>query len=311
MEQNELPQIIFENFKITIALGKWLGIIPTLDHFHISKKILQIKNIQKIFGQILKQAGIDSNETCILTNFRKNDFSVTCELKNKNQKINIKLGLYYFRGIPYSTLSIKSPTETKNFNYLEATTEKPMELSLYARQIKNPETGNICEQRLYSSHIEFQIKSKDNRFSFIVNRVGNCDPEIFRLENEDELIKYFLNLTFPANISEIYQKIKEISGLSTDQYPSFNLSIEKANQRISSISINTMIDRFTMQKGNQTITVFHDNWSYHSNNISVSKKDKNIHCEIDATIDQPLSSDPHQHEIAQVVEQAKQFVKTL
>lgn len=309
MKQDELPKIRFENFKLKIALVKWLGIIPTYNKFQISRKILEFKNIETQFAQILKQAGIDCNETCLLKDYRKNDHSAICELQNSGKKIKIKFASYHSHGFPYYTFSVKANEETKCFNYDNG----QRTLSLYSRIIINKENGNTCKQFLYASHIEFQIKNKDHQFRLRVNnsKETNTDDDRFKLENEEQLIEYLLGLTFPVNISELYRKIKEISGISTDKYPCFKLTTEQSNQTTSTIYVNAIIDEFIMKKGNITIKVAQNNWSYHSDEVSACKTDENIRYSIETTLNKPLSTEQQLQTIDEVVKQVKQFVKTL
>lgn len=86
----------------------------------------------------------------------------------------------------------------------------------------------------------------------------------FRMKNEEQLQQYLLGLSFPLKIDEVYKKIVEISIDSINEYPNFNLKVErkldeKKQKTTGRISLNYgQLKIFTMTIEGKTISIDSD-----------------------------------------------------
>lgn len=248
-EALDVPKVVFEDLELQVMVGQWLEILPSQKGYGTSvatfyaplspeeliKKVniptKQLDEIVTKFGLLLKLAGIENKETCTLGQFNKDNFSFNCHLDNSG--IDACITLRWGDMIDFNPeFTIDYLNESKTYDYLSETKEKPTRFLLQNYTIKNPENGSSCYRYLSPFDATFIIKNGEYSFSVEIGRpksivVPPFSNYVFRLENEDQLHEYLLGLTFPLKIDEVYKKICEISTNSVEEYPSFKIEVKR------------------------------------------------------------------------------------
>lgn len=341
---SDVPEVVFDTLELQVTIGQWLGILSSrqgisgagltisthLDAEDLMRRLAipssDLELISKKFGLLLKAAGVDSSEVCALSNFDKKHFSCNCKFSNTDEDalLSITWGDWMDSG---PELTIKSGNETRTYDYYDAYNERPAGLHLQHLSIKNPENGNSCFRFMspYSSY--FSLENGDYTFKIEIDRPKTtaADPlsgKDFKLNNEDELQQYLLGLTFPLDISEVYKMICKISVDSIYAFPSFNITVEKAEDKktkkvTDKISLkNGQLEKFVLTKNGKTIAIDGDgNWSYGSESLNVSQNDGAVNYSLKSIKQSELSSlsSPLDqfNEVKQEVEGIKVYAKTM
>ena len=341
----DVPKVEFANLELQGTIGQWLGVLSSRQsvgnsffsvstHLSVEELIKKVnisekqwKEVETKFAILLKLAGIPSTETCILGNLNKDDGTFECVFKNSEEDANIAIRwgdmLDY-----WPELTISYQNESKTYDYFEETKDNPMQLRLNHYKIKNPTNGNSCYRYLSEYTSYFTLKSGEYSLKIEIKRPESVNTyEVsnytFRLENEEELQKYLLNLTFPLDINEVYKKIREISVSAVEEYPSFKLKVTKEldekNIKITDMMIlkDGQLENFIMTKEGKTIEIDSvGNWTYNSQELNVSQNDKgNVSYMVNLVSKEELGSliEPLEqyNEVSQEVEQVRKLTQTM
>lgn len=345
IELSDVPNVVFEDFELQVTIGQWLGILSSQQSFgtsgitiytHLSagelmKKVniptQKIEEIVTKFGLLLKLAGIDNAETCILSQFDKDNFSFNCHFNNSGNdaKISLRWGSMMDYGPQFI---IDYPNENKTYDYHEEYNGEPIRLELQSYTIKNSENGSSCYRYLSPYKVYFNLKNGEYCFLIEIDRPKSIKVDVFsnyvfRLKNEEQLQQYLLGLTFPLKIDEVYNKICEISTNCVEEYPNFEIRVErkidkKNNKKTDLISLkHGQFNQFIITKNGITISIDNNgNWSYDSQKFIISQNNNgNINYSLNS-----MSSDElfnvatpfeHYNEVSQEVEKVRKLTKDI
>ena len=327
----DVPKVIFKDSELQFTIGQWLGILSSQknwvnSHFAIYKylKAKKFREIEKKFGLLLKMTGIENTETCILSQFNKNNFSFNCHFNNSDNDANISLrwgDMIDFN----SELIINYQNECKTYDYWTEYGENTTRLKLQDYTIKNPENENSCYRYLSTYKIYFTLTNGKYSFLIEIERPESIKADIFgdydyvfRLENEDQLQQYLLGLTFPLEIDEVYKKICEISTNSVDKYPNFKIEIKRKIDKKKDKTTDMIylehgqLKKFIITKNGKTIEFDESvNLSYNSHNLYVNQDHKDAtNNSLNSISGDELTSFELRQEIEQVKKLAKNMFKT-
>lgn len=296
----DLPKVIFEDMKLKVAIGQWLGILSSQKAYgilegtiytHLSAEELmewtsisaeQLSLIEENFAQLLKLAGVPKEETCTLSKYDKDKFSFACHFSNSSDdaKIDLRYGDMMDSG-PEFIIDYNNAKRTYDYWKDHKSGEVNMKVQHYT--VVNPVNGNSCF-RFYSPYsVTFNLRNGDYCFAISVDRPENVNvPSLrdytFELKNEDKIQEYLLGLEFPFDINEVYKKICEMSAGFNDQYSDYSFKVEKQlDKRKSKITdlvsvSNGRLNKFVVTKGERTISVDGEgNWSYDTPKLAVSQ----------------------------------------
>lgn len=341
----DVPTVVFQDIELQTTIGQWLGLLSSSKGYGNSSfsvythldadELLRSRSIPKRiydeinekFGTLLKFAGIDKDETCIISDFDKQDFSFNCHLNNSDEdcKISLRWGDFFESGPEFT---MNRGNESRTYDYVAESEDTPIGLSLQHWTIKNPENGNSCF-RYYSPYsIGFSLSNDNYTLSIDISRPDNNKPvdynDNFKLKNEEELTQYLLGLSFSLKIDEVYKKICEISVVdSVKDFPNFKVAVEKKEKEKRSeitdrISLNHgQLRDFIITKDGRKIIIDSDgNWSFESPRLNVSQNaDGLIHFSLNAIQSSELNStiSPMEqfNKTKKEVDGVKVFVKTI
>ncbi len=300
------PKIIFEQWQLQIAIGQWL-------HMDSSQSL---EEIVKTFSYVLKQAGIELTETCILKEFDKENFSFDCYLKNANVNTNIELK--WENNDTPKELIIHYPQKTTVYQYYQKEKNPILKLNRYT--IKNSQNGNACTRILSPHNIGLILQNKEYTLSIKIENPEKLKLSTLILKNEAELQKHLLELSFPIEISEIYKKICKTSIDAIEEYPKFELQIHTntSKETIDILSLaHGKLEKFMITKKGKTITVDETGEIAHKTPTCTIREKENgeIHYSINIkpgnTLPDKISPLKQYNEIQDELEKAKQLVKTI
>ncbi len=325
-EIKDVPKVIFKNEQLQFLVGQWLGISS-------SQEKVNITEIVKKFGFLLKLVGIDSNEICVLDQLDEHNFSFYCRFihHNNTAKISLEWGNFLDFGPEFT---IDYLNESKTYEYFAQYEEKPIIFYLQHYTIKNSENKNSCYRYLSPYSVYFELTNGEYIFCIDIKRQKNdksdklSDNDTFKLDHENELQRYLLGLTFPLDINKVYKKICEISTSKVEEYPSFEIKVQKKpdlNNDIEDDMKTTdklslsygQLKELVVTKGNKKIAIDRDgNWSYNSPKLFISQDNKgSINYTLNSINNEKLLSEfnPYKHycEVIQEVEQVSKLAKTM
>ncbi len=147
------PTVICDNLRLIVGLGQWLEVLPAkrkqrkygmLTNTDLSvQEILRMKHISngkkeminRKFSEILSLAGIDNNETCLLSRYDEYNKSFDCYFVCANIDARIILeNRNYKDEISYLTIDTKK--EERKFSFLPEDEEGNVKLNLISHVIK-------------------------------------------------------------------------------------------------------------------------------------------------------------------------------
>ena len=201
-----------------------------------------------------------------------------------------------------------------------------MELQSYT--IKNSENGNSCYRYLSPYKAYFTLENGEYCFLIEIDRPKSIKVDVFsnyvfRLKNEEQLQQYLLGLTFPLKIDEVYNKICEISTNCVEEYPNFEIRVErkidkKNNKKTDLISLkHGRFNQFIITKNGITISIDNNgNWSYDSQKFIISQNNNgNINYSLNSTSSDELfnvaTPFEHYNEVSQEVEKVRKLTKDI
>ena len=341
----DIPKVVFEDLELQVTIGQWLGILSSQKGFgnseftiytHLNAEELmermdipfeKLEEITAKFGFLLRLTGIESEETCILNKFNKDEFSFNCHFDNSGNDAKISLRWESMMDCGPEFI-IEYPNERKTYDYHKEYKDSPTRLELQHYTINNPLNGNSYHRLLSPYNAYFTLENCEYSFLVKIGKPESIETDVFSyyafsLENEEELKQYLLGLTFPFEIREVYKKICEISVKSIGEYPNFIMELkrtidEKNSKQTDLISLkHGQLNKFVTSKNEKTIAFDGDgNWSYCSPKLIISQTHNgNINYSLNEILSNELSnvSSPFEqfNEVSQEVEQVKRLTKTM
>ena len=341
---SDIPTVIFDDLELQVKVGQWaemftskkvskypeLSIYSYLDADELIKKVDipqdLLDMISKEFGRILAQMGVDKDEVCTITNLNKKDFSFDCHFKNNNNnkvsRISLRWGDFMDN---FPSITIQDERKQEKYDYIPKYEEKPSKL------IKRTTTlyrgNNSLYRYLYGYDTMFRLSNENQSLQLDVTRPDSItehgyDGYQYRLNNEEELQNYLLDLAFPIDIAEVYNNISKIALGPINDYPEIKIVAQKKIDEKNSITTDEIIlnygklDKFTITKNGRTISIDKDgNWSFASPKVTINNSK-------DGKVDYRLNLDSYEELIKNIgvdqfspaseeVAQVKQLTKTL
>ncbi len=338
---SNVPTVIFEDKELQVKVGQWaemltskrISHIPGLSiytHFDADELIRSAAiprelydKIANEFERILLKAGIQPDETCIISDYDKDNFSFNCHLKNsdKDKKISLRWG------DPIDNLPeiiVQDESKEESYEYYPEYDNKPSNLLLRFQTLYRD--NNSLFRYLYGYDTMFRLSDGSKKLQLDVTRPdyiteAGYDGYQYRLNNEDVLKEYLLGLSFPVDISEVYKRISEIALDSIKDYPEIKIVatdvIDEKTATTDEIKLRYgKLEKFTISKNGKTISIDKNgNWTVTSPKVSINKSH-------DGKINYSLNMDSYEELIANLgvnqftiateeVSNIKQFVKTL
>ena len=202
------PKVVYENNGIKREILEWVKFLGG-----------------EKFEQVLLDIGFNKDDIVYL--YEKNNnleycYSVNEDEKNTNNFIKLSFGAFMDRG---SSIDIWNNEGYKNYSFVEDNFDNEkriFKLSINEKKISR----DISYRRYFDSYYAlFEIKNKDYKFEFIVSNYSNDKENIIKLDNEDKLEEYLVNLIFPVDIIDVYKNIVDICNLDVSKYQSFEIKI--------------------------------------------------------------------------------------
>lgn len=226
-ENLDIPTVIFKDLVLQVTIGQWLNLlssqkctsIPGLSVYshlkaeELLKKVVipeeKLDEIAKKFGLVLKLIGINSSETCTLSQFDKDIFLFNCHFENSNEDAEIFLSWECFPEA-CAELNIKYKNVNKTYLYIEEYKNHPISLELERYTITN-NNGNQYQRYLLNFKTFIHISNENYNFYIDISepksqRKDSIKRAPFILKNEEQLEQYLLGLSFPIAIDDVYKK---------------------------------------------------------------------------------------------------------
>ncbi len=264
------PKIVITDNKLIIGINKWLKEeeYPSLKTYK-QKKLskLQIIEIENKLGFLLKEIGINKNETCILSNFDENLYTFNCHLKESN--IDILINLRWKNET--KEIIVEKQNTKEVYTYNQEKLKKP-KLNLKAYTITNEQNSNTYYRYLSKKIISIKLQNQNNYLELNIEKPNK--NETLKLENESEITNYLLNLNFPINLEEVYNtlNIKNINEYQKISLKLITTSTKEATVTDEILIKNGRIEKYTITKNNITITLNQDgSWIYDGIKIKITE----------------------------------------
>lgn len=206
------PKVRFKSIKLEAYIGNWMRIIP----FSKVTRIYKISNqeltkVELNFGRLLKEIGINEQETCIIfpiSKYYESNLTFNCILESTGQSIEITLRPGDC--IDFSPeMIISIPNGSVCYEYF-ANLEPKLYLSRKALQ----NSDNTYYRDLNSYFARYKLnKQKDFSLEIEVERPNGTElkvPNGYILNNESELETYLLNLKKDADPIDVFDNFCEI-----------------------------------------------------------------------------------------------------
>ncbi|MDE5630781.1 MAG: hypothetical protein K2I70_04190 [Bacilli bacterium] len=279
----DVPKVVFEDSELLAKLGQWLEILASKEQKYVSDSLVaympisanllleggihreQIDSIAYTFGLLLKQLGVLETETCVLADYDKENFSCNCHFENEND--DARLRFRWGDMMDFSPeLILDYHNSKRTYEYLAAHNGRKPLLSLQSFTVVNPLNSNSIYSYLSPYDVNYKVSNGENTLSIKISRPKRIHYElgsgyVFRLKNDQELVKYLLELDFPLAIDEVYKKMCEVSIDCIDEYPNFHVVVEngvddKNKQVTDEISLKDgKLCIFTMTKNGKKISI--------------------------------------------------------
>lgn len=306
IQTDKMPKIVFQQWQLQIAIGQWL-------HMDASQPLTEI---EKKFSYVLKLAGIEENEICVLKEFDKEKFSFNCYLKNTNINTNIELK-WGDINIP-KELTINYPQKAITYQYYQEE-EKPI-LKQHHYTIKNSQNKNKCSRFISPHNIVLTVQNEEYTLSLKIENTKENNSSVFSLKKEAELQIYLLGLSFPLEINTIYKKICEITIDFINKYPKFELQIENNVTKETTDIISLIygnLKKFMITKNGKTITISETGEIIHKTSMYTIKEKENgeinysLNIKPGKKLPEEISPLKQYNEAQKEIAKAKEFIKTI
>lgn len=292
----DIPKIEFENLEDAVTIGQWLGLLKDLKgivtteltmYTHLSaKEFLQkfglpkslLSEIKIAFGKILKEAGINSDEECLITS--KDECDYNCCLKKSNE--NVKFELSWGNMIDFGPeIKIDYKNESKRYEYYYATEKHPAEIKLRSYTKSNPKSNNYIKRYISQFRYFISLESKNTALNVTIKCPDNFDiTKSFYIDKESEFENYLFNLDFPIDINEIYKKLCEY--FSIDTYPLVEINVEKKDEKNKRVITDLLtlkhgeLLNLIKTKSDKKISVATNGWAYSDSKYVISKDENGL-----------------------------------
>lgn len=234
-----VPYIIFDEELLHIAVGQWLGILPSSkplsddtlsEYVPISPKELndnyviadqKFDLIERRFRKILTSIGLPEEELCILENYNEEEFSFNCVLYSSEKSIKIQLAF----GVLLESnpeLKVVDNNSYKIYEYVRSV--NPENERLVLSQINKPVDGtNKHFSRFYISSCYYaNLYDKNNNLHVEIKYPdslidSNCEADFIDVALMEKVIS---SINFPIQIDEVCRKIVAALTHDVSVYPS-------------------------------------------------------------------------------------------
>lgn len=231
--KENVPKVVFKNQLLETNIGQWLEILAGKEQQYvadgivafvpISARVLMDEGIYKdkqdaiayTFGLLLKQLGIPETETCVLDDYDEKTFSCNCYFESERE--TAKFSFRWGDMMDYlPEWNIEYHNARRCYEYYAARDGKKPILSLSSLTVVNPKNSNSVYSYLSPFDANYQVTNGDMCLSIKVNRPESISYSpssryVFRLKNDNDLVKYLLELSFPIELDQVYKKLREVS----------------------------------------------------------------------------------------------------
>lgn len=291
----DVPTVTFLDYELQVSIGQWLGVLST-DNFYkflwsavyvpysadaLDSKIKESRikegEIALLFGRLLKEAGVENEEFCILSDFDKWNFSFNCCFRYKNESARVKL--IYGNLIDKPKLEIDYQDVNREFSCCRDFKVEDKLLSLQTVTYKNPQNGKSLIRYYEPDCACFVLSASDYSLTIRVGKakvLDYFDDGAFMLDMEDTLKDYLFNLSFPVDVLLLHKMISGIYARNLASYEKYVIRVEKSDGEMAkttdmlSLKYGDLV-KFVVTKNGKIITVDgEDNWSYGTSNMTIS-----------------------------------------
>lgn len=251
-KEEKIPKVQFKDREILELVGNWIC--------QNSDKKRCKNDIEKQFGYLLKLTGIDSTETCIINHVRSYLFN--CYLKNAKDEARIEL--FDRDNEDYAEFEINyNDMVRKEFFYDPAHNNREVLFMPKKYAIKNQNNENTLIRNFDVYRSSFAILNGEYNFSLVVaDKFGNKKSHnesrnyVSVVPNEQDVIDYLLDLSFPCTIEEVYKKINRLSLKNIESFPHVVLKIEKKGKKTDAIKlVDGAWSEFTRTNNGKTVSL--------------------------------------------------------
>ncbi|MCX4365498.1 MAG: hypothetical protein OSJ70_06980 [Bacilli bacterium] len=281
--KENVPKVIFKNSTLETNIGQWLEVLASKEQRYVADGVMALVPISAsklldegiakdqeaaiayTFGFLLKQLGVPETETCVLDNYDEKKFSCSCSFAEDNDVANLSFRWGDMMDF-LPELCIDFHNAKRNYEYYAARDGKKPILSLQSFTVVNPKNSNTVYSFLSPFETNYKISNGDTTLSINIKKPESL-PQIpfngyvFRLKNDEALVKYLLDVSFPIELDQVYKKLCEISLDFDLEYPSVHLIVKKGvedeNRKITDeIHItNGKLKIFTLTKNGKMVSV--------------------------------------------------------
>ena len=308
--------IIFENEKLEIVIGQWLGVIPyPWTNVKLTQNIHE--KIKEMVLDILIKVGNSSFKKCVINYLEPNIITFLCDgkvlkmiFKTKNFESN------------YAELDVLCDNENKTYIYKNDGGE--VDLSLQNYTIYNLDNGNRYYRYLsfYSSY--FILENQDMALSVTIDRstedYSHFSFQPHHLDHEEDIEKYLLSLSFPIDMIDFSLKMEELLGKSIFKYPKIELELVHKNENVKREIIDGFLFHFgelitsvITRNGASVIIDSNGNWTYETNKFIIKQKAGSSSYSVEISEQEmPLFVDEEQYYMASSdVDEVKKLIRKL
>ena len=305
------PNIILRDKDLMRFIGRWLHLVDYYndDSFVTSETKKKIKDY---FGHILSLIGFSDDDTCTLSNLNKEEKTFTCHFKSTDENAKIRLCHPGDFG-PQFRIYYKNTIKTYFYYGMYNDNYDNIKFDEYDIETDN----NTRYERVYGPITSYiHLKDKDEQFTMEVENYEYSD-NIFLLPGEEEIQKYFCELTFPIDIAKLYKKLLELTSGKIKEYKKLKLeNVYGYNQYGHKGEVTDLIlleegilKKFVITRNDITVTINEDgSWMFYSSDVSVSKSKKGS---ISYSVEADSQEEIEKHDISDNYDDAENKVKEI
>lgn len=298
-QEENIPLVYFEDKILWITVGQWMNILPntittygpgiTISTSLSAEELMKerdisdscLEEIEKRFGNLLKDIGINNEELCIFSEFNQENLSFKCSFYDAEDDATISLR--YGNMDFMDQLIIEYNGCVKRYDFLPATDKRTEKLSLssFSKKIDD----NDLKLYRYISEYNYNCDIYDNNNRVFINisypemlKENEINPYIDEEKMEELLSSY----KFPIKIDELCKKITEAFKIDCNSFPKISIKIKKMegyNEKELTDEVlfkKGEFKKFVITKDQKTLSLDNfDNWSYVSSEYNVAKNQDN------------------------------------
>lgn len=247
--RENVPKVVFKDRELLANLGQWLEVLAGKEeqyvsdnlvaYMPISAKTLLKEGIHKeqeeviayTFGLLLKKLGVPETETCVLEDYVEKTFTCNCHFKEECD--DARLRFRWGDMMDFSPeIIIDYHNSKRTYEYFAAHEGKKPVLSLQSFTVVNPMNSNSVYSFLSPFDASYKVSNGEYTLSIEISRPERIHYElgsgdVYRLNNDQELVRYLLELDFPLAIDEVFKKMIESSIDVIDEHAKFHIVAEK------------------------------------------------------------------------------------